>query len=108
MILGASFKENCNDLRNSKALEIRKNFIKYKCLADIYDPLIDNNKIADEYSYLLKEEPLKKKYHCVIIAVKHKEFKIMGEKKISQYILKKGILFDLKNIFNFNKDTLYL
>ena len=108
LILGASFKENCNDLRNSKALEIRKNFIKYKCLADIYDPLIDNNKIADEYSYLLKEEPLKKKYHCVIIAVKHKEFKIMGEKKIRQYILKKGILFDLKNIFNFNKDTLYL
>ena len=41
LILGFSFKENCNDFRNTKVIDIYKVLTKKKCIVDIYDPYVN-------------------------------------------------------------------
>ena len=108
LILGATFKEDCYDLRNSKSLVIRDVFIKNNINVDIYDPLINKIKIDNEYSFLRKSKPKKNYYHCVIIAVKHKEFKKWGEKTINSFLVKGGLIFDIKNVLPFKNTYIYL
>ena len=101
LIMGATFKENCRDFRNSKVIDIY-NFLKKKKLKiDIFDPHINRGEFFKEY----KVKPIKKintskKYKAIVIAVGHKKFLKMGISKIKSYSEKNGIIYDVKNIFN--------
>ena len=96
LILGYTFKENCSDVRNTKVEDIYKYFLNKKHSVHIYDPWIN---------FELKNVKLIKKikknyYDCIIIAVKHKNFKQMGIKKILSYGKQQTIFYDIKNIFS--------
>ena len=97
LMLGATFKENCPDVRNSKLLELDKLLNKNKYHTEIYDPWIKNKNSKNTF---LDKMPLNKKYHLIFIGVKHKYFHNLGLKRIqksSSY--KKVIIYDYKNIF---------
>ena len=99
LILGLSFKENCNDVRNSKIIEIyNKLSLKIKKV-DIYDPLVDKKYIFKNYKLKINKSLKYNYYDVVIIAVAHDYFKEMGLNKIKKFINRKGIVFDLKNIY---------
>ncbi len=99
LILGLSFKENCEDIRNSKVYDIYKFFMKNSFKVDVYDPLVDIKEAKEYYGInLLKILPLSK-YACIIIAVKHNIFLKIGAKKINKMLSNKGIVLDIKNLF---------
>ncbi len=107
LILGYSFKENCNDIRNTKVKDIY-NYYKYKKnYVKIYDPLIKKNQIEKELFKEFLTYPKLNFYDVLILCVSHDVFKKMGFNKIKAFGKKNAIIFDVKNLFP-NKNIMYL
>ena len=91
LILGFAFKENCNDVRNTKVYDIYKYLKLRKLNVDIYDPLVDRKDVYNYYKIKVLKKLPKNKYNLILIAVGHKIFV-----KIKNSYFNKSLLFDLK------------
>ena len=97
LILGATFKENCPDLRNSKVYDIYKELSDYNFQIEVHDPVTDFNELSDLYDNSALESIKKeKKYDVLIIAVSHKEFLTIDPES---FIKKNSVVFDVKGMF---------
>jgi UDP-N-acetyl-D-galactosamine dehydrogenase len=93
LILGITFKENFNDIRNSKVPEIYKALNEEGLEVEVYDPIADPELVKKQYGISLIKTP--KKYEAVILAVAHQVFL---EKGVGQYKNPDGaIVFDIKS-----------
>tara|TARA_A100001015_G_scaffold313966_1_gene422432 strand:+ start:1280 stop:2569 length:1290 start_codon:yes stop_codon:yes gene_type:complete len=106
LILGATFKENCPDFRNSGTLSIIKSLNKKKIIPHLHDPYmsISKDKIFSKYKFnqVLNLKPLK--YDSIMISVSHDIYKRLGINKIKKLSKKKNCkIIDLKSIFKKNK-----
>lgn len=101
-ILGITFKENVNDIRNSKVIDIVKELQKegLKVLAD--DPNADLNLVEQEYKVKF-EKNSNEKVDALIVAVAHNEYKNMSIQDIKDKLNETSILFDIKGLFNKNE-----
>ena len=99
-ILGVTFKENCNDIRGSKVLDIIKVLQKAKIKIKVYDPIV-SIKDFNKYYPSLKIKKINKKLDAIIIAVSHKEFLKLNYVKIKNMLKNENsIVMDVKSIFN--------
>ena len=105
LIMGLTFKENCPDTRNSKALNLFDCFKNKNYSIFSYDPYYKfwNNKFLKKYN--VQSKIVSKKFDVVILAVKHKEFK-NKKSKILNYCTKRGFIYDLKYVLPENIDHL--
>ena len=93
LILGITFKENFNDIRNSKVPDIYKALKNKGLVVEIYDPLADPDLVKKEYGISLVKTP--GAYEAVILAVAHQVF---IEKGIEKYKNPNGaIIYDIKS-----------
>ena len=99
LIMGLTFKENCNDIRNSKVFKIINNFKSKKIYYDIYDPNVDKIMIKKDITNKIINYPKLNYYDVIIITVAHKHFINLGFNKILKFAKKRNIIFDIKNIF---------
>ena len=99
LIMGLTFKENCNDLRNTQVINIYKLLINKKAKVDIYDPLVDPKDTKDLYEIEINKKLIKENYDAILITVAHDKFKEIGIKKIKEYGNDKCIIYDLKYLF---------
>ena len=100
LILGLTFKENCADIRNSKAFELIKCFNKNKFKINCYDPYIKTlNNIKKLKINIVRNLSDSKNNDIIILAVAHNEFKKLGLKKIKDLGVKKSIIYDITNTF---------
>jgi UDP-N-acetyl-D-galactosamine dehydrogenase len=98
-ILGVTFKENCNDLRGSKVLDIIKTLQKAKVKLQVYDPIVSKKDFKKNCS-ILKIKEINKKLDALIIAVSHKEFLKLNYSKIRSMLKNNNsIVMDVKSIF---------
>ena len=104
LIMGLTFKENCKDTRNSKIFDMIRILKKKNCRVNIYDPHVVKSNIPRIYQRILIKKIPKKIYDCIIVAVKHDDFKKIPLKKLKEYGVKNSILLDLKNIYKNSKD----
>lgn len=97
LLMGITFKENCQDVRNSKAYDIYLGLQGYGIEADVYDPIADSLDVSRFYGVSLIEDIKPNFYDCVIIAVKHSQFEI---REITTLLskTKKTVLIDVKGI----------
>ncbi len=96
LILGATFKENISDIRNSKILEIGSVLKKRGCKVYFYDPHVKKLPINFQLIKRIKNNY----YDGIIIGVKHKKFKDIGIKKIKKFAKgNNNLIFDLQNLF---------
>jgi UDP-N-acetyl-D-galactosamine dehydrogenase len=98
LIMGLSFKENCPDIRNTRVIDIIREFQNYNARVDIFDPWVDPAEAAHEYSVTTLKEVPSKQYDAVIVAVAHREFVDMGVAGIRSLLKPQSVLFDIKNI----------
>ena len=97
LILGATFKENCPDLRNSKVYDIFNELKQYNVSSEVFDPEADFQELKDLYgNSAIKNLSKKGNYDILIIAVSHREF---FELDMDQFIHNKSVVFDVKGIF---------
>ena len=103
LIMGLTFKENCPDYRNSRVVDLIREFKNLNCNVDVYDPLVDKKKFAYEYKIEVIEKPIKNKYDATIIAVAHDEFKSLTKKQIRAYGKPNHVLYDIKYLLKSNE-----
>jgi UDP-N-acetyl-D-galactosamine dehydrogenase len=96
-LLGITFKENCPDLRNSKAYEIYKIFKNSNIHIDVYDPQADKNDARKEYGINLLRNITFSKYDVLIFAVNHKEYANINFKEMRSKMKKNCVVYDVKS-----------
>jgi len=96
LMLGITFKENCPDIRNSRAIDIVTELRTYNVNVDVFDTWADSKEVKEEYNIeILKNiNEISKRYDAVIAAVAHKEFL---EIDINRLKAEKAIVFDVKS-----------
>lgn len=107
LVMGATFKENVTDIRNSKVSDIVKELRSYSMNVEVVDPHADSDELDHEYGFGLVDKP-GKGYAAVIVAVNHKEYLDLDESYFRSILADGGILVDVKGIYrNKIKDLPY-
>jgi len=96
LVLGLAFKENCPDLRNSRAIDVIRELQRYHVHVDVHDPWVNPEDARKEYAIDLVEEPAQGNYDAVIITVAHGRYRESGEAGLRGYCNPAGILYDVK------------
>ncbi len=104
LMLGITFKENCPDIRNTRAIDIYHELEKFQMDVDIYDPWADFDEVKSEYGIEIQTETsdLANDYAAVILAVSHQEF---GEMDLGNFCKEKCIIYDVKGFLQKDKIT---
>ena len=97
LILGIAFKENCNDLRNSKVFELIDLFLRQSIKIFHCEPYIDNLKIKGSQNINFRSlKKSKQKFDIIIIAAPHDEFYTSDKLIKSKLKDKNSLIFDIK------------
>ena len=96
LIMGITFKENINDIRNSKVPEIYESLEEEGLEVEVYDPVADPDLVKKEYGISLTKIP--GKYEVIILAVAHQVFL---DKGLENYKNPSGsVIYDIKSVMN--------
>lgn len=98
LVMGATFKENVTDIRNSKVADIIKELKTYGVKVEVVDPYASSEELMHEYGFGLKSKP-GKNYDAAVIAVSHKDYKNLDEKYFTSILSKDGVIVDIKGIY---------
>jgi UDP-N-acetyl-D-galactosamine dehydrogenase len=98
LVMGATFKENVEDIRNSKVADVVKELLSYGVNVEVTDPKANSGELKDEYGFELVPE-IGKNYDAVIVAVNHNEFLNYDEAFFKSITSKDALVVDLKGIY---------
>ena len=99
LILGLAFKENCPDLRNTRVIELARQFGEYRAQVDIHDPWVDAAHAQREYGVEVLAQPPQGAYDAVVLAVAHDQFRAMGAAGARAYGRPGALLYDIKSVY---------
>ncbi len=107
LILGVTYKEDCNDLRNSKIIDLIKIIKNTKYKITFNDILANKKNFYEETNLKLTDfRKLKNKFNYILLCQPH-EFYIKNKTKILKLQEKNGVFFDLKNSFKIKYNSNY-
>lgn len=98
LVMGATFKENVSDIRNSKVVDTVREIQSFGVQVDVVDPHASAEEIKHEYGYTLLEKP-EPKYDAIIVAVNHEEYSNLTQEFFDSMLTQKGLIVDLKGIY---------
>ncbi len=93
--LGITFKENCPDVRNTKAVDVIEALQDYSLEVTTFDPWANSTEVQHEYGMNIINELSDEKFDAIILTVAHKEFTNLD---LNQYLKENGIIYDVKGI----------
>ena len=96
LVMGITFKENCPDIRNSKAIDVITELKNYNLNVDVYDPWANVEEVKKEFgiSLLSQEKELKESYDAIILTVSHDKF---IDFSLANYTKETSVVFDVKS-----------
>jgi UDP-N-acetyl-D-galactosamine dehydrogenase len=74
LVLGITFKENCPDIRNSKAVDVVKALQEYEIHVTVCDPWANPEEVKEKYGIESLKEVPEGKFEAIVVAVTHREF----------------------------------
>ena len=99
LVMGLTFKEDCPDIRNSKVFDIIDELSDYGCNVDAYDPWIEEKDVEQKnFTFIADPFIIEKKYDAIIVAVGHKEFKVLSRSDLEGVSIGEPVLIDIKGI----------
>jgi len=101
LVLGITFKENCPDIRNSRVIDVIKEFQDFGANVEVYDPWADAEEVKHEYNLDLISSP-SEKYDAIVLAVSHKQFDSLDFENLKH---DKTVIYDIKGKFDKSKVT---
>jgi UDP-N-acetyl-D-galactosamine dehydrogenase len=93
--LGITFKENCPDVRNTKAVDVINNLRSYGANITTYDPWASQEEVVHEYGLQTTKELPNSKFDAIVLTVAHKEFSNLNLKSM---LKPDGVIYDVKGI----------
>jgi UDP-N-acetyl-D-galactosamine dehydrogenase len=98
LVMGATFKEDVSDIRNSKVVDVINELKSFSCHVEVIDPHANSNELMEEYGFDLVEET-SGLYNAAIVAVNHLDYTLLNEKYFKSILSDNGLLVDLKGVF---------
>ncbi|MBX2888853.1 MAG: nucleotide sugar dehydrogenase [Ferruginibacter sp.] len=98
LVMGATFKENVSDIRNSKVADVVKELKSFSLNVDVSDPFASSEELQHEYGFSLVES-IRKDYDAVIVTVPHGEYKKLDDNYFASISREHGLVADLKGIY---------
>lgn len=96
LIMGATFKENVSDVRNSKVVDVVNELESFSVKVDLIDPHASSDEIYHEYGFKLSEE-IRDDYDAIILAVNHDEYVAYSEADFKKLLKDgEGLVVDVK------------
>ena len=106
LILGVTFKENVSDIRNSKVIDVIREFESYGLQVDAIDPHADKAEFQHEYNFNLSANA-EGKYDAVVLAVAHNEYKGQNAEYFESLLNENAVFADLKGLYRNQLDCDY-
>ena len=98
LVMGATFKEDVSDIRNSKVADVVNEFISFGASVDVIDPHANSEDLKHEYGFGLVDKT-GTNYDAVVVAVNHREYQNFDENYFNSISSNNGIVVDLKGIY---------
>ncbi len=98
LVMGATFKEDVSDIRNSKVADVVNELKSYGINVEVTDPLASSKELKDEYGFELIPV-INSGYDAVVVAVAHKQYLKLDEDYFKSISSNNGILMDVKGIY---------
>lgn len=103
LVLGAAFKENCDDLRNSRVREIVDEVRAYGLEVIVLDELVDQDRLEQTYGIsqcISAKEALQLSYSAVVLAVAHQSFlESPWHEFLAKHLKNDGVFIDVKGAY---------
>jgi UDP-N-acetyl-D-galactosamine dehydrogenase len=100
LIMGATFKENIKDIRNSKVLDIVEELRDYRINVFLNDPLADPEQVKHEFNVDLVDLKNIKNMDCIILAVQHNNYLGLKIDFYRNLCSENPIFIDVKSLMN--------
>tara|TARA_X000000950_G_scaffold91466_2_gene115149 strand:+ start:4224 stop:5507 length:1284 start_codon:yes stop_codon:yes gene_type:complete len=101
LILGITFKENCPDVRNTKAIDVINELKQYGANISVFDPWANEEEVHNEYYLTSTQKIPDKQFDAIVLTVAHYEYMNLNFKSLQK---EKAIIYDVKNMLsNINK-----
>ncbi|MEN8201225.1 MAG: nucleotide sugar dehydrogenase [Bacteroidota bacterium] len=98
LVMGATFKENVSDIRNSKVADVISELKEFGVMVEVVDPYASPEEIREEYNFELSPS-IEGPYHSIIVAVNHQQYIQMDEAYFESITHPGAVFADLKGIF---------
>jgi UDP-N-acetyl-D-glucosamine/UDP-N-acetyl-D-galactosamine dehydrogenase len=98
LVMGATFKENVSDIRNSKVADVVKELKEFFLNVDVVDPHADSGELHHEYGFTLADN-VGKDYDAVIVTVCHEPYANLDEKYFTSITKPHALIADLKGTY---------
>jgi UDP-N-acetyl-D-galactosamine dehydrogenase len=100
-VMGITFKENCPDVRNSKAAELVEELKAWGANVVVTDPWANPTEVRHEYGIELGSIDVKNQVDALVVAVGHNEFRDQSPARLRQLCRSsQPVLGDLKSIYD--------
>ena len=98
LVMGATFKENVSDIRNSKVADVVKELQSFFLNVDVIDPHADGAEMEHEYGFGLTSS-VGNDYDAVIVSVSHDPYSELDENYFASITKPHAIIADLKGMY---------
>jgi UDP-N-acetyl-D-galactosamine dehydrogenase len=97
LLLGITFKENCPDIRNTKAIDIYNELIDFGVNVQVCDPWAKKSEVSHEYGIEIINDVNETtiQFDAIVLAVSHDEFKILNWDRLKN---SNTIVYDVKGV----------
>ena len=97
LVLGITFKENCPDVRNTKAVDLISSLKEYGANITIHDPWANEQEVFHEYGLKSLKTMPNQKFDAVVLAVSHDKFKSIDFQSLKN---NNAVVYDVKNFID--------
>ncbi|RPD50711.1 nucleotide sugar dehydrogenase [Paracnuella aquatica] len=98
LVMGATFKENVSDIRNSKVADVVRELQDFFLNVDVVDPHADSDELQHEYGFGLAKET-GKDYDAVIVTVCHEPYALLDDAYFASITKPNALVADLKGTY---------
>ncbi len=98
LVMGATFKENVSDIRNSKVADVVNELKSFSLNVHVSDPHAESDELNHEYGFELTDK-IANDYDAVIITVPHNAYKALDDAYFASITKPKAMIADLKGTY---------
>jgi len=95
LVLGITFKENCPDVRNTKAVDVITNLKEYGISTTVYDPWASSEEVLHEYKLETTKITPTEKFSAIVLTVAHEKYEDLD---LNELLEENGVIYDVKGV----------
>jgi UDP-N-acetyl-D-galactosamine dehydrogenase len=98
LVMGATFKENVSDIRNSKVADVIRELESFSLKVHVTDPHANSDELKHEYGFELTPD-LADDYEAIIVTVPHKAYLSMDDSAFAGISKEHALIADVKGVY---------